>query len=105
MKYILIYLNVITFVVYHIFSTVGESWAIFDKPNINREEQKSKHVIQNEEGAVSPWSSDSKEFVNGSPPEWRQRVDSSSGGDHCIRRRKSREQDDWWDTSAEPEGN
>nr|XP_022904079.1 protein disabled isoform X2 [Onthophagus taurus] len=63
----------------------------------------SKQHIQSEEG-VSPWSSDSKEFGNGSPPDWRPRVDSESGGEHWHRRRPPRgAQDGWWDTSAEPE--
>lgn len=84
------------------FFFVAESWAIFDQPNIVQESNKDKQNIQSEEG-VSPWSSDSKEFGNGSPPEWRSRGDSGSGGDNWSRRPK-REQEGWWDTSAEPEG-
>lgn len=64
---------------------------------------KEKQNIQSEEG-VSPWSSDSKEFGNSSPPEWRQRGDSESGGDRWAKRCPKRDQDGWWDTSAEPEG-
>ncbi|KAF2900571.1 hypothetical protein ILUMI_05613 [Ignelater luminosus] len=71
----------------------GESWAIFDQPNLSQHPNRDKH---SEEG-VSPWSSDSKEFGNGSPPEWVQRPDSGSWTRH------RREQDGWWDTSAEPE--
>ncbi|XP_068894247.1 protein disabled isoform X8 [Tenebrio molitor] len=79
----------------------GESWAIFDQSNIAAESVKEKQAVQSEEG-VSPWSSDSKEFGNGSPPEWR-RGDSGSGGDQWTKRRIRREQEGWWDTSAEPE--
>lgn len=83
--------------------TIGESWAIFDQSNIAAESVKEKQAVQSEEG-VSPWSSDSKEFGNGSPPEWR-RGDSGSGGDQWTKRRIRREQEGWWDTSAEPESN
>lgn len=62
---------------------------------------KEKRTAQSEEG-LSPWSSDSKEFGNGSPPEWR-RGDSGSGGDCWVKRRSRRDHDGWWDTSAEPE--
>ncbi|XP_063921496.1 protein disabled isoform X4 [Zophobas morio] len=78
----------------------GESWAIFDQ-GMPLESTKEKQTVQSEEG-VSPWSSDSKEFGNGSPLEW-QRGDSESGGDHWTRRRMRRDQEGWWDTSAEPE--
>lgn len=56
--------------------------------------------MQSEEG-VSPWSSDSKEFGTGSPPDWRSK-DSGSGTEPLPRKR--RDQDGWWDTAAEPEG-
>lgn len=80
-------------------NTAAESWAIFDTPNI-RQEVKEKQV-QSEEG-VSPWSSDSKEFGNGSPLDWQQRRDSESEGDWG---RKRRDRDGtWWDTQAEMEG-
>lgn len=85
---------------YIFYLILAESWAIFDQPNIAQEAAKDKQNIQSEEG-VSPWSSDSKEFGNGSPPEWRPRGDS--GSDHWARRPK-RDQEGWWDTSAEPEG-
>ncbi|XP_049817502.1 protein disabled isoform X2 [Aethina tumida] len=75
----------------------GESWAIFDQANIPVEPIKEKQ--QSEEG-VSPWSSDSKEFGNGSPSDWK-RGDSGSGGDQWSKKR--RDQEGWWDTSAEPE--
>lgn len=58
---------------------------------------KEKQPLQSEEG-VSPWSSDSKEFGNGSPSGMRSK--DSSGPD--LRPKKSKEQDGWWDTSAEP---
>ncbi|XP_031327904.1 protein disabled isoform X5 [Photinus pyralis] len=76
---------------------LGESWAIFDQPNLSQQVSRDKH---SEEG-VSPWSSDSKEFGNGSPPEWRHRTDSGSGAERWACHR--REQEGWWDTSAEPE--
>lgn len=80
-------------------NTAGESWAIFDTANI-RQEVKEKQV-QSEEG-VSPWSSDSKEFGNGSPLDWQQRRDSESEGDWG---RKRRERDGtWWDAQAEMDG-
>lgn len=81
----------------------AESWAIFDQPHMSNDETKIKQGVQSEE-AMSPWSSDSKEFGNGSPVEGRQRVDSSSGGDQWVKIRNKRDQDGWWDTSAEPEG-
>lgn len=56
----------------------AESWAIFDQPHLSNDENKVKQSVQSEE-VMSPWSSDSKEFGNGSPVEGRQRVDSSSG--------------------------
>lgn len=63
----------------------GESWAIFDQANLQEEENNNKPIaIQSEEG-VSPWSSDSKEFGNASPPGWRHRQDSSSCGEHHYR--------------------
>lgn len=80
----------------------AESWAIFDQPNLSNDENKPKQSVQSEE-ALSPWSSDSKEFGNGSPVEGRQRMDSSSGGDQWVKIRGKREQDGWWDASAEPE--
>ncbi|XP_008195099.1 protein disabled isoform X2 [Tribolium castaneum] len=79
----------------------GESWAIFDQGNVPPESVKEKQAVQSEEG-VSPWSSDSKEFGNNSPPDWR-RGDSESGGDRWTKRRGRRDQEGWWDTSAEPE--
>ncbi|KAJ8972880.1 hypothetical protein NQ317_015785 [Molorchus minor] len=80
----------------------GESWAIFDR-GVGRplEEVKEKQAVQSEEG-VSPWSSDSKEFGNGSPTEWRSK-DSGSGTEQWPKRTK--DQEGWWDTSAEPEVN
>ncbi|KAK5648976.1 hypothetical protein RI129_003868 [Pyrocoelia pectoralis] len=83
-------------VVKNVTDATGESWAIFDQPNLSQQVSRDK---QSEEG-VSPWSSDSKEFGNGSPPEWRQRTDSGSGADRWPPHR--REQEGWWDTSAEP---
>lgn len=80
-------------------NTVRESWAIFDTPN-HRPESKEKQV-QSEEG-VSPWSSDSKEFGNGSPSDWQQRRDSGSEGD-WTRRRRDRDAS-WWDTQGEVGG-
>lgn len=47
---------------------------------------------------MSPWSSDSKEFGNGSPSELRSK--DSSGPE--LRAKKDKCQDGWWDTSAEP---
>ncbi|KAJ8962804.1 hypothetical protein NQ318_001203 [Aromia moschata] len=76
-----------------------ESWAIFDQGGIPSEEIKEKQAVQSEEG-ISPWSSDSKEFGNGSPPDWKSK-DSGSGPEHWSKRRK--DQEGWWDTSAEPE--
>lgn len=58
---------------------------------------KEKQPLQSEEG-VSPWSSDSKEFGNGSPSEIRSK--DSSGPE--LRSKKGKDQDGWWDTSAEP---
>ncbi|KAF5280274.1 hypothetical protein FQR65_LT03082 [Abscondita terminalis] len=75
----------------------GESWAIFDQPNLSQQVSKDK---QSEE-CISPWSSDSKEFGNSSPPDWRQRTDSGSGAERWAS--VKREQEGWWDTSAEPE--
>ncbi|KAK4884258.1 hypothetical protein RN001_000529 [Aquatica leii] len=75
----------------------GESWAIFDQPNLSQQVSRDK---QSEEG-ISPWSSDSKEFGNGSPPDWRQRTDSGSGAERWASGKK--DQEGWWDTSAEPE--
>nr|CAI5868869.1 unnamed protein product [Callosobruchus analis] len=63
--------------------TTGESWAIFDQPSLQTtvvpDKEKSspaphadhqlQQTTQSEEGA-SPWSSDSKEFGDGSPTEW-----------------------------------
>ncbi|GJQ66151.1 Dab [Trypoxylus dichotomus] len=82
----------------------GESWAMFDQLNSTQESSKEKQNVQSEEG-VSPWSSDSKEFGNGSPPDWEPRIDSGSGGDRRWNRRKRGDSDGggWWDTSAEPE--
>lgn len=84
---------------------LGESWAIFDQPNSAQESSKEKQNVQSEEG-VSPWSSDSKEFGNSSPPDWEPRIDSGSGGgDRRWSRRRRGDPDGggWWDTSAEPE--
>lgn len=47
---------------------------------------------QSEEG-VSPWSSDSKEFGNGSPPEWTT-VRQGWG-------RPKQEQEEWWDAAED----
>ncbi|XP_018579344.1 protein disabled isoform X2 [Anoplophora glabripennis] len=77
----------------------GESWAIFDQATVPSESIKEKQTVQSEEG-ISPWSSDSKEFGNGSPPDWRSK-DSGSGTEQWSKRR--RDQEGWWDTSAEPE--
>ncbi|KAG5897297.1 hypothetical protein JTB14_011462 [Gonioctena quinquepunctata] len=77
----------------------GESWAIFDQGNIPMEAITEKQAVQSEEG-VSPWSSDSKEFANGSPPGWRSK-DSCSGTEQYPKKR--RDQEGWWDTSADPE--
>lgn len=77
----------------------GESWAIFDQETAHLESVKEKQPVQSEEG-VSPWSSDSKEFGTGSPPDWRSK-DSGSGTEPLPRKR--RDQDGWWDTAAEPE--
>ncbi|CAG9764503.1 unnamed protein product [Ceutorhynchus assimilis] len=74
----------------------GESWAIFDQPNITSEVKENLGAAQSEEG-VSPWSSDSKEFGNRSPTTWKK---EKSG----ERRKKHREQEERWDTTADPEG-
>lgn len=87
--------------IYHLIP--GESWAIFDQPNLNQEENNNKPTVQSEEG-VSPWSSDSKEFGAGSPPDWLHRANSNTSGEQCHRRRGKKESESWWDTSAEPEG-
>ncbi|KAJ8910787.1 hypothetical protein NQ315_015128 [Exocentrus adspersus] len=79
----------------------GQSWAIFDQPTVPLELAKEKQAVQSEEG-ISPWSSDSKEFGNGSPPDWRSK-DSGSSAEQWSKRR--RDQEGWWDTSAEPEVN
>ncbi|XP_063921494.1 protein disabled isoform X2 [Zophobas morio] len=79
----------------------GSNSEVGKKNDDAAESTKEKQTVQSEEG-VSPWSSDSKEFGNGSPLEW-QRGDSESGGDHWTRRRMRRDQEGWWDTSAEPE--
>lgn len=61
---------------------------------------KEKLPLQSEEG-VSPWSSDSKEFGNGSPSERRSK--DSSGPDLRPKKGKGQKgQEGWWDTSAEP---
>ncbi|KAK9880484.1 hypothetical protein WA026_011729 [Henosepilachna vigintioctopunctata] len=78
----------------------GESWAIFDHGNMQQESPREKQATQSEEG-LSPWSSDSKDG-NGSPSDYR-RGDSESGADNWTRRIGHRNQDGWWDTSAEPE--
>ncbi|CAH1163912.1 unnamed protein product [Phaedon cochleariae] len=77
----------------------GESWAIFDQASAPIDPATEKQAVQSEEG-VSPWSSDSKEFGEGSPPGWRSR-DSGSGNERYLEKR--RDKDGWWDTSAEPE--
>ncbi|CAG9863532.1 unnamed protein product [Phyllotreta striolata] len=81
----------------------GESWAIFDRDAVRADASKDKRPVQSEEGA-SPWSSDSKEFGAGSPPEWRSK-DSGSGTDPLPRTRR-RDRDGWWDANdaAEPDG-
>ncbi|XP_074037034.1 DAB adaptor protein isoform X3 [Leptinotarsa decemlineata] len=76
----------------------GESWAIFDQGTIPVESVTENQEKQSEEG-VSPWSSDSKEFGNGSPPGWRSK-DSGSGTEQYPKKR--RDQEGWWDTSADP---
>lgn len=76
-------------------NTVRESWAIFDTP---RRDAKEKQA-QSEEG-VSPWSSDSKEFGNGSPSEWhQQRRDSGDWN----RRRRNRD-GTWWENQTDVKG-
>nr|CAH7729167.1 unnamed protein product [Callosobruchus chinensis] len=103
--------------------TTGESWAIFDQPSLPStvvpEKEKPSPVppadhqlqqtIQSEEGA-SPWSSDSKEFGDGSPTEWGGKESGGSeerwgveGRSRGSRRNRGGEQEGWWDTSAEPE--
>lgn len=67
------------------FVCLGESWAIFDQANIQQEENNNKPTTTQSEEGVSPWSSDSKEFGNGSPPGWRHRQDSSSCGEKHYR--------------------
>lgn len=42
---------------------------------------------------MSPWSSDSKEFGNGSPPEW---TTVRQGWD-----RPKQEQEEWWDAAED----
>lgn len=64
-----------------------ENWAVFAEGPV-----KDK---QSEEG-VSPWSSDSKEFGNGSPPEWTMRRNS---GDRWGRVKQ--EQEEWWDAAED----
>lgn len=78
-------------------TNAGESWAIFDAPNIRPE---AKEKVQSEEG-VSPWSSDSKEFGNGSPLDWQQRRDSESEGDWGRKKKDGA----WWEAQGEIEGN
>ncbi|KAH1001073.1 hypothetical protein HUJ04_013332 [Dendroctonus ponderosae] len=73
-----------------------ESWAIFDQPSVPSESKEIQGAAQSEEG-VSPWSSDSKEFGNRSPTEWKKEPKS------VERRKKNRDQEGWWDTSADPE--
>ncbi|KAF7277837.1 hypothetical protein GWI33_009095 [Rhynchophorus ferrugineus] len=75
----------------------GESWAIFDQSSANIESKENLGAIQSEEG-ISPWSSDSKEFGNKSPTDWKK---EPKGG---KRWKKNREMEDWWDTSVDPEG-
>lgn len=82
------------------YCVLGESWAIFDQATVPSESIQEKQTVQSEEG-ISPWSSDSKEFGNGSPPDWKNK-DSGSGTEQWSKRR--RDQEGWWDTSAEPEG-
>ncbi|XP_056645938.1 protein disabled isoform X2 [Diorhabda sublineata] len=77
----------------------AESWAIFDQESNQLESVKEKQAVQSEEG-VSPWSSDSKEFGEASPPGWINK-DSGSGTEQFPRKR--RDQDGWWDTAAESE--
>ncbi|CAH1954612.1 unnamed protein product [Acanthoscelides obtectus] len=100
--------------------TTGESWAIFDQPalpttilpdkdkqSLTSQTHQLQQTTQSEEGA-SPWSSDSKEFGDGSPTEWGEKESGGSEGRWSVegRRGKSRgrgDQEGWWDTSAEPE--
>lgn len=79
--------------------TTAESWAIFDQTQEENNNNNKPHTVQSEEG-VSPWSSDSKEFGNVSPPPRQERRGRQESG-RC--RRRMREQETWWDTSAEPE--
>ncbi|XP_025830204.1 protein disabled [Agrilus planipennis] len=74
-----------------------KDWTVFDqtKPQVVE-----KLSLQSEEG-VSPWSSDSKEFGNASPPEWKEAV--NSGGGRWIKQASLKDQEKWWDNSAEPE--
>lgn len=81
-----------------VFYASGESWAVFDQNTGSMDSAKEKQPLQSEEG-VSPWSSDSKEFGNGSPSEMRSK--DSSGPD--LRPKKGKKgQDGWWQTSADP---
>ncbi|XP_045476508.1 protein disabled isoform X2 [Harmonia axyridis] len=78
----------------------GESWAIFDQTNTPQESVREKQAVQSEEGLS--WSSDSKDG-NGSPSDYRKGPDSESGGDRWPRKSVRKDQEGWWDTSAEPE--
>lgn len=75
----------------------GESWAIFDQSSSRLESKENLGAAQSEEG-ISPWSSDSKEFGNKSPTNWKK---EPKGG---KRWKKNRDVENWWDTSADPEG-
>ncbi|XP_044747407.1 protein disabled isoform X2 [Coccinella septempunctata] len=77
----------------------GESWAIFDQTNAPQVSVREKQAVQSEEGLS--WSSDSKDG-NGSPSDYR-KGDSESGGDRWSRKPGKKDQEGWWDTSAEPE--
>lgn len=54
--------------------------------------------MQSEEGLS--WSSDSKDG-NGSPSDYRK--GDSESGDQWTRKGAKKDQEGWWDTSAEPE--
>ncbi|XP_060523966.1 protein disabled [Cylas formicarius] len=76
---------------------LGESWAVFDQTGgATSASLKENLCTAHSEEGVSPWSSDSKEFAAGSPTEWRKNPKNE-------RWQEKREQDGWWDTSAEPE--
>ncbi|XP_050312433.1 uncharacterized protein LOC126747689 isoform X2 [Anthonomus grandis grandis] len=79
----------------------GESWAIFDQPSVPSEAKDNLMTAQSEEG-VSPWSSDSKEFGNRSPIDWK--TEQKPTERRKKQTNRALNQEDWWDTSADPEG-